>query len=112
MRIQPIRGAGQDRAAVFERENGVLIAVADGAGGTGNGEVAAKAIVDTAGTLAAADADWSIVLRQLDGDSYRLDGGQSTAVIATLTEQGIRGASAGDSGAWLVRDGKAIDPTH
>jgi serine/threonine protein phosphatase PrpC len=113
VKIHGLRGAGQDRAAVFERDGGVVVALADGAGGTSNGEIAAQAIVDTAETLHFADADWSIVLRQVDGDAHRLDGGQSTAVIVTVTQDGIRGASVGDSGAWLIRsDGKAEDLTY
>jgi serine/threonine protein phosphatase PrpC len=111
-RIQPIKGVGQDRVAVFEREGGILIALADGAGGTSNGAVAAQAIIDTAETLRNADADWSIVLRQLDGDSHRLDGGQSTAVVLAVGDDSIRGASVGDSGAWLFRDGQVEDLTH
>ncbi|MDB4958826.1 MAG: hypothetical protein JWO36_6395 [Myxococcales bacterium] len=112
VKVQPLKGAGQDRAAVFERDGGVLIALADGAGGTSNGAVAAQAIIDTAEMLRNADAEWSIVLRQLDGDSLRLDGGQSTAVVLAVTEHGVRGASVGDSGAWLIRNGDIDDLTH
>jgi serine/threonine protein phosphatase PrpC len=112
LRVQPIRGKGQDRAAVFEREDGLLIAVADGAGGTSNGEIAAQAVIDTVEMLRGADAEWSIVLRQLDADRARLDGGQTTAVVVVVDGQGVRGASTGDSEAWLVRDGKALVLTH
>ena len=104
VRVQPIKGTGQDRAAVFERDRGLVIALADGAGGTSNGEIAAQAVVDTVCTLAAADADWSVVLRTLDGDTHRLDGGQTTAIVLVVDDRGIRGASVGDSEAWLVYD--------
>ena len=103
VKVQPIKGAGQDRAAVFERDRGIVIALADGAGGTSNGAIAAQAVVDTVEILAAADADWSVVLRALDGDGRRLAGGQSTAIVLVVDEAGIRGASIGDSEAWLVR---------
>ena len=102
VKIQPIKGAGQDRAAVFERDRGIVIALADGAGGTSNGQIAAQAVIDTAETLAAADADWRVVLRTLDGDAHRLDGGQTTAIVLVVDDAGIRGASIGDSEAWLV----------
>jgi serine/threonine protein phosphatase PrpC len=102
VRIQPIKGEGQDRAAVFEREGGLVIAVADGAGGTSNGEIAAQAVLETVETLAASDADWSVVLRALDGDAHRLDGGQTTAIVLVVDDRGVRGASIGDSEAWLV----------
>ena len=104
--LQQMRGAGQDRAAVFERDGGCVIALADGAGGTSNGEVAARSVIETAETLRAADADWCVVLRALDGDA-RLDGGQSTAIVLCVGEDGVVGASVGDSEAWLVaRDGR------
>ena len=96
--IVPMRGAGQDRAAVFERsDGGITIALADGAGGTSNGDVAARAVVDLAQVLAGSDADWSMTLASLDRDTTRLQGGQATAIVLVVTEDAIRGASVGDS---------------
>lgn len=95
--------AGQDRAATRATADGVLIVLADGAGGTGNGAVAAQAVVDA--VLSAADGGqrWSRVLEQLDQDDVHLGGGQATAVVLSVTEDGIEGASVGDSGAWVIR---------
>lgn len=98
-----MRGEGQDRAAVFERaDGGITIALADGAGGTSHGDIAAQAVLDTAQVLAGSDADWSVILATLDRDSMRLKGGQTTAIVVVLDDAGIRGASVGDSEAWLV----------
>ena len=44
VRIVPARGAGQDRAAVFEHGEQLVVVLADGAGGTGDGARAAQAI--------------------------------------------------------------------
>lgn len=95
------RGSGQDRAHAFERDDGLWIVLADGAGGTGNGATAAQALVDVVGT-AAPDTDWCTLLADLDLDAPRLGGGQSTAVILAITNAGITGASVGDSEAWLL----------
>jgi len=59
----PARGAGQDRAAVFEHGEQLVVVLADGAGGTGDGARAAQAIVDAAGN---ATQDWSAFLDTLD----------------------------------------------
>ncbi len=58
-----------------------MIALADGAGGTGNGAIAAEAIIDAIGT-AASGVDWSMLLADLDRDVKRLGGGQSTLVAS------------------------------
>ena len=110
VKIQPMRGTGQDRAAVFERDDGGLtIALADGAGGTSNGEIAAQAVLDTVQVLAGSDADWSVILQTLDRDTARLHGGQTTAIVVVLGDAAIRGASVGDSEAWLVYGDQRIE---
>jgi serine/threonine protein phosphatase PrpC len=95
------RGAGQDRAEVFTRGDGMVVALADGAGGTGNGAIAAQAVVDAVGA-AGPGTDWAALLATLDRDSRRLRGGQSTAVVLEISGAAISGASVGDSGAWLI----------
>jgi hypothetical protein len=67
---------GQDRAAVIVRPDGLVIALADGAGGTGNGAEAAQAVIDAV----AAGRDW----QELDDDPARLGHGQTTAVVLSL----------------------------
>jgi len=103
------RGSGQDRARVFERDDGIVIALADGAGGTGNGAMAAQTIIDAVGA-ASPGVDWSALLADIDQDP-RLAGGQSTAVVLALSDSAIVGASVGDSGAWLIADSDVLDLT-
>jgi PPM family protein phosphatase len=98
------REPGQDRAAVFVRDGGLVIALADGAGGTSNGALAADAVIAAAERCA---GDWVEALRAVDEDP-RLGGGETTAVVLELDGSGIRGASVGDSEAWLV-DGDTVD---
>jgi serine/threonine protein phosphatase PrpC len=109
--VVAVRGSGQDRARVFERDDGVVIALADGAGGTGNGATAAQAIIDTVGT-ADVGVDWVALLADLDQDAKRLGGGQSTAVILALSVSRIAGASVGDSGAWMITGSDVVDLTE
>jgi serine/threonine protein phosphatase PrpC len=103
--VCPRRGAGQDRVRVVETATAVVVALADGAGGTGGGAEAAQAIVDAVAELAVRDASarptWAEAIEALDRDP-RLGGGQATAVIAEVGGDGAVGASAGDSQAWLV----------
>jgi serine/threonine protein phosphatase PrpC len=106
----PRRGAGQDRVSVTATRDRVVIALADGAGGTAGGERAAAAVIDAA--AAAQHDDWVAVLTELELDPDRLGPGQTTAVVATVTREGVRGASVGDSGAWVIRDGRIEDLTH
>src|SRR5580704_16740595 len=104
--IAGARGAGQDRARVFDVGGGVVIALADGAGGTGNGATAAQALIDAIGAV-----DWCTLLAGLDLDGDRLGHGQSTAVVLSIVDAGVSGASVGDSGAWLLQGTEIFDLT-
>ncbi len=60
-----------------------------------------------------ATADWFEVLLEFD---YELcvgrSNGETTGVIAYIDEEGVRGASVGDSGAWLISaSGAMVDMT-
>lgn len=99
--IAPRRGEGQDRALVLPCEHGVIVAVADGAGGTSGGAIAAKAVVDRVASVASHAYDWSMLLAELD--HAQIGYGQTTAVVLWITRDKIVGASAGDSGAWIIR---------
>lgn len=107
--VAPRRGKGQDYAVVLPCEHGVVIALADGAGGTSGGERAAKAVVDAVAGVASHAYDWSMLLAQLDHD--QIGYGQTTAVVLWVTRDSIVGASAGDSGAWIVRGDQIEDIT-
>jgi PPM family protein phosphatase len=106
------QGSGQDRARVFELGDDLVVALADGAGGTGNGAIAAQTIVEAVGAVASATHDWCALLDELDNDAPRLGNGQSTAVIVTIRGGVLLGASVGDSGAWLLKGSDVIDLTE
>lgn len=89
----------------------LVVALADGAGGTGDGTAAAQAIIDAVAGGSAA-LDWCALLEELDRDPQRLGRGQSTAVIVSIRDGVISGASVGDSGAWLLQGGDVVDLTH
>jgi PPM family protein phosphatase len=105
------RGSGQDRAEVFELNDDLVVALADGAGGTGNGAIAAQAIIDAVGARASAAHDWCAVLEELDRDAHRLGNGESTAVIVSIRGGVLSGASVGDSGAWFIQGATVIELT-
>lgn len=109
--VVPQRGIGQDRVTVVPVAGGVVIALADGAGGAGHGEVAAQAVIDAVTQGASAGRAWAELLDELDRDGARLGHGQTTAVVLSVTPRAITGASVGDSGAWVVRGAQIDDLT-
>jgi len=106
------RGAGDDRAVVVPLHAGVVIALADGAGGTGNGGLAAQAVIDAVTEGMWKSRAWPTLLSEIDRDAARLRGGQTTAVVVHVTEDEIVGASVGDSGAWVIRGSQIEDLTE
>ena len=95
----------QDRVKVIEFDEGVVIAVADGAGGLGGGDQAAETVIREIIASASMDHEaeaWCRLLRQID---HRIGVGESTCVVAAISANGIAGASVGDSQAWLIEDG-------
>jgi serine/threonine protein phosphatase PrpC len=108
MYIEQAGRSGDDRAAVVPIDDGLVVVVADGAGGTGGGAQAAQAIVDAV-VANPHRTDWSAAL--VDLDEVVCGRGQSTAVIVHVTAGGIAGASAGDSGAWILRGGAVQELT-
>jgi serine/threonine protein phosphatase PrpC len=101
--VQP--RSGQDRAIAVPASGGYLVAVADGAGGTGGGAVAAESLIAFVERLAedAASTDWLAALRTFDDElSAHPSGGQTTGIIAFIDREQIMGASVGDSSAYLI----------
>lgn len=100
--------SGQDRAHVVQMDDGIVVVLADGAGGTGRGADAASAVI--AAIERAPTADAASLLYEIDEPS-KLGGGETTAVLVSVTRSQLRGASVGDSGAWLVSGADVTDLT-
>lgn len=100
--------ANQDRAVVVPHDGGFVIGLADGAGGTGNGAAAADAIVEAVARVPGLDP--VMLLEKLDERLLQI-GGQSTAVVVVIRGEELRGASVGDSGAWLIEGANMVDLT-
>jgi len=100
----PEKATGQDRAVVIPRAGGLVVALADGAGGASNGALAAQAVVDVAVRGDPADVI-------LACDEHLRNVGLTTAIIVHVRADAVSGASVGDSAAWLI-DGEVIDLTE
>jgi serine/threonine protein phosphatase PrpC len=105
VRVLPASGAGEDRAIAVPTPGGYVVAVADGAGGTGGGAAAADSLIAFLSKLAegAASIDWFAALCKFDDElAARRSGGQTTGVVAFVNGDCVLGASVGDSSAWLT----------
>jgi serine/threonine protein phosphatase PrpC len=112
------REPGEDRVGVFERDDRLIVVVADGAGGISGGARAAELLVELVRKAATAldptrTEPWVDLLARadllLEADH---DAGETTAVVVAVTEGLLAGASCGDSGAWAVHpDGRIDDLT-
>lgn len=99
---------GQDRADIFARGDVAVLAVADGAGGLGDGNAAAdlamtrirEAVLDPGFDLLHPLA-WARAFEALDRDVGKV--GETTAIIVGLSPGMTIACSAGDSEAWLAR---------
>ncbi len=109
--IQAYRERSEDRVAVFNDEARTVVVVADGAGGTGAGDVAALAVIreiEAEYSKIHSAKEWALLLRQIDG---RIGDGETTAVVVDVRTMGVAGASVGDSRAVIVRDGTIFELT-
>ena len=104
---------GEDRVAIFASAERTLLVVADGAGGDGRGGAAADAVVALVRERSAdGPFDAVALLRDCDAALAGRAGGESTAVIVSVYERGIAGASVGDSAAWLIDSAGYADLTE
>ena len=102
----------EDRIAVFADDQRTVIVVADGAGGTGSGDLAASTVAHVVKREFAAvnrADEWVATLKQTD---ERLSMGETTAVVVDIRPYGIAGASVGDSQAWIIIDGNVENLTQ
>jgi PPM family protein phosphatase len=104
------RGDIEDRLAIRDIPGGVVVILADGAGGIpGGGEAADRLLALARHALSAPHFDpfsagtWVDLMLNADREIERdRSAGETTAVIAAVWERHIWGASAGDSGAMIV----------
>jgi serine/threonine protein phosphatase PrpC len=100
--VQGARGAGQDRVVTDGDGDRWLLVLADGAGGSGGGAGAAEAVV--AGVVAQLRRSASAL--EIEDSLTACDraplGGETTAVVVVVDGSEVRGASVGDSEAWLI----------
>lgn len=110
--IQPAEGGGQDRLVELCASSKMVLAVADGAGGRSGGVEAADLVatlITERGKSLSSQADCERILAELDQMiASGKSAGETTAVLAVVSSNGVCGASVGDSGAWLV-NGEHID---
>jgi serine/threonine protein phosphatase PrpC len=105
--LDSYRRRSQDRAVVIEHREGLVLVVADGAGGTSGGDEAADTVIMWTKALAsrtehiAESGQWQELLSKVDFQ-VSCQHGQAAAVVAAVTSDGIFGASAGDCAAWLI----------
>ena len=104
-------GRNQDRAQYFSRAEVVCLALADGAGGFGDGGRAADRVIAEAEAFSVgAHTSATSALESADVALAR-DGSLSTGVIVEIQRGLVSGASAGDSIAWLVNEGEIWELT-
>lgn len=103
------RGNSEDRVEVFERDDTLVVVVADGAGGVRGGALASDALVETARAVAQnATLDvydpglWTVLLKEADGTLAVKMAGETTGVVVVIGPKGLAGVSVGDSEAWIV----------
>jgi serine/threonine protein phosphatase PrpC len=101
---------GQDRIDVLHDGNRLILVVADGAGGRSGGTEAAELVIQLARESVSAllsPKDCEQLLVEIDGAvSTDKIAGETTAVIVVVGPNNIFGASVGDSGAWILNDGR------
>ena len=117
--VRPAEGESEDCAIAVEHAGTVIIAVADGAGGTSGGRAASETLV--LGIMHAAlslssttgPSGWEALLRSFDA-SLRADAsaGETTAVALCVDSSTIVGASVGDSEAWMVNGDEVVSLTE
>ena len=100
----------EDRLAVHHLDDGVVVVVADGAGGIPGAAAAANMVlafveqaIRSRGFGPWSVSSWTELLSradvEVDRDRYA---GETTAVIVAASERGLIGTSCGDSGAWIL----------
>ena len=104
-RIESI-ASNEDRLLVRRRGERTVAIVCDGAGNGGNGALAADLAINELARVIGQQGfiDWVPTLLGIDQLLKRqAQGGETTCVVVDISDNGeIRGASVGDSGAWML----------
>ncbi len=99
-------GPNEDRLLVTRRGDRTVAIVCDGAGNGGRGALAADLAVQELARIIGQEGfiDWVPALLGIDQLLKRqAQGGETTCVVVDISDDGeIRGASVGDSGAWML----------
>jgi len=103
------RPRSQDSVGVFERDETVVVVIADGGGGIRGGESASRCLVTVVGSavndlgfeLESVQA-WIDLFKATDMGLAVNGAGETTGVVVALGARGLIGVSAGDSEAWVV----------
>jgi PPM family protein phosphatase len=108
----------QDRAQIIESPHGLVLIIADGAGGIkGGGQAAEFVIQSIKEQFVSSEAfsnplTWYNMLSEADHQLYVHPlTGETTAVIMAITEDFVCGASVGDSSAFLLENENDIELT-
>lgn len=108
----------QDRSAVIQHSHGLLLVIADGAGGLGGGIEAAELVIQIIKECALSEAEfinpliWGNILTEADNQLYEHPmAGETTVAVVALSNGSICGASAGDAGVFLVQEQTDIELT-
>jgi len=107
--------AGEDQLFAQASGDRALVAIADGAGGTGSGRQAATFLCDRVIHESGEIHDgawWSTWLSEIDRQLESTHpGAETTAVVVQIAHGEVSGASVGDSAAWLVSETGVVDLT-
>lgn len=123
------RDYNEDRTAVFERENAILMVVADGLGGHAGGDLASQAFVDALGAsfakasaeqLRNADSFLSLSInyahhmihRRAVAQGFEVESPKTTCVACLIYDGIAQWAHSGDSRLYLIRKRTIIQRTQ
>jgi PPM family protein phosphatase len=104
--IHPGEKELQDRAEFFWCDSNLVLVIADGAGGLSGGAEAAQFLVEGVkkriGSTSMNTDGLNELLTALDREMVAIGAfGETTGVVVVLSDEGIIGASVGDSGAFI-----------
>lgn len=102
----------EDRVAIIECDDALVVVAADGAGGLSGGGIASDMVVEVVRARTRERPfdpydvrRWSELMSEADGELARTPrAGETTAIIVVVGTCGVVGVSAGDSEVWVVKE--------